>query len=338
MIVKVNIEYAGGGILMKASMKDVAKHAQVSVATVSHVINNTRFVSEETKKKVMDSIKALEYVPDLSARSFKTGRKNLIGIIVPDISNPVWAIIIEEVESVLAKDGYKLLIVNTKETEKREIENLKLLSSGLVDGLIIATTLTSFADIKPLVPEHFPMVFIDRQIPGCPCDMIIPQDYQAIHDGICQMILDGHRRIGFITGLMRLSTSINRLNAYKDALTEYNIPVEEELIQNGNSLSQSAVPLVQKLLEQKCSAIVASNNVMLDDVLYYLSSQNIHLGKDLLLLGQTVEGRKDYFAREARMILQPSKEIGRAAGKQILERIQNPELPVRTTVLLSTLL
>ena len=120
MIVKVNIEYAGGGILMKASMKDVAKHAQVSVATVSHVINNTRFVSEETRKKVMDSIKALEYVPDLSARSFKTGRKNLIGIIVPDISNPVWAIIIEEVESVLAKDGYKLLIVNTKETEKTD--------------------------------------------------------------------------------------------------------------------------------------------------------------------------------------------------------------------------
>ena len=77
---------------------------------------------------------------------------------------------------------------------------------------------------------------------------------------------------------------------------------------------------------------------MLDDVLYYLNSQNIRLGKDLLLLGQTVEGRKDYFAREARMILQPSKEIGRAAGKQIMERIQNPELPVRTTVLLSTLL
>jgi len=319
-------------------MKDVAKHAEVSVATVSHVINNTRFVSEETRKKVMDSIEVLGYVPDPTARSFKTGRKNLIGIVVPDIANPVWAIIIEEAESVLAKDGYKLLIVNTKETESREIENLKLLSSGLVDGLIIASTLTDFSSIRPLVPEKFPMVFIDRQLPGCPCDMIIPQDYPAIHDGICQMILEGHRRIGFITGLMRLSTSVNRLNAYKEALTEYGIPVEEDLIQIGNSLSRSAVPLVKTLLDKKCTAIVASNNMMLDDVLYYLNSQRIQLGTDLVLLGQTVEGRKNYYTRDVRMVLQPSKEIGQTAGEQILERIRNPEAPVRTTVLHSVLL
>lgn len=323
---------------MKASMKDVAKHAEVSVATVSHVINNTRFVSEETRKKVMDSIEVLGYVPDPTARSFKTGRKNLIGIVVPDIANPVWAIIIEEAESILAKDGYKLLIVNTKETESREIENLKLLSSGLVDGLIIASTLTDFSSIRPLVPEKFPMVFIDRQLPGCPCDMIIPQDYPAIHDGICQMILEGHRRIGFITGLMRLSTSVNRLNAYKEALTEYGIPVEEDLIQIGNSLSRSAVPLVKTLLDKKCTAIVASNNMMLDDVLYYLNSQKIQLGTDLVLLGQTVEGRKNYYTKDVRMVLQPSKEIGQTAGEQILERIRNPEAPVRTTVLHSVLL
>lgn len=323
---------------MKVSMKDVAKHADVSVATVSHVINNTRFVAEETKKKVLDSIEELGYVPDPTARSFKTGRKNLIGIIVPDISNAVWAIIIEEVESILAQDGYKLLIVNTKETESREIENLKLLSSGLVDGLIIASTLTDFSMIEPLVPSHFPMVFIDRQLPGCPCDMIIPQDYPAIYDGVRHMILRGHKRIGFITGLMRLSTSVNRLEAYKEALTEFGIPIEEDLIQIGNSLSKSAVPLVQTLLEKKCTGIVVSNNVMLDDVLYYLNFQGIRLGEDLVLLGQTVEGRADYFAKDVQMILQPSKEIGRTAGKQILERIKDPSLPVRNTILRSTLL
>ena len=323
---------------MKTSMKDVAKHAGVSVATISHVINNTRFVSEDTRKKVLDSIAALGYVPDPMARSFKTGRKNLIGIVVPDLSNPVWALIIEEVEGILARDGYKLIIVNTKETESREIDNLKVLSSGMVDGLIIATTLTDYSTVAASVPQGFPMVFIDRQLSGCPCDTIIPQDYPAIYEGICQIVADGHKKIGFISGLMRLSTSQNRLDAYKDALANCRISLDQELILHGNSLAQSAVPLVQKLLEKQCTAIVVSNNVMVDDVLYYLNSQGLQAGKDLTLLGQAVEGRKNFFAKDVRMILQPSKEIGQTAARQILERIQNPELPIRNTILHSLLL
>ena len=87
---------------MKASMKDVANHAGVSVATVSHVINQTRFVSESTRQKVLDSIKALNYVPDQMGKIFKTGKRNLIGIIIPDIDNTVWAMLIEEVEGILS--------------------------------------------------------------------------------------------------------------------------------------------------------------------------------------------------------------------------------------------
>ena len=137
---------------------------------------------------------------------------------------------------------------------------------------------------------------------------------------------------------MRLSTSQNRLDAYKDALANCRISLDQELILHGNSLAQSAVPLVQKLLEKQCTAIVVSNNVMVDDVLYYLNSQGLQAGKDLTLLGQAVEGRKNFFAKDVRMILQPSKEIGQTAARQILERIQNPELPIRNTILHSLLL
>lgn len=323
---------------MRPSMKDVAKHAEVSIATVSHVINNTRFVAEETRQKVMNSIEALGYVPNPTARSFKTGRKNLIGIIVPDIANPVWAIIIEEVEDILAEYGYKLIIVNTKETESREIENLKLLSSGMVDGLIVATTLTDFSQIAACVPKDFPMEFIDRQIPGCPYDTIIPQDSPAIYEGVRRIAANGHKKIGFISGLMRLSTSVNRLEAYKDALTDCGIPVEESLIRYGNSLSRSAIPLVQDLLNKECTAIVVSNNVMLDDVMYYLGRNQIQPGRDIVLLGQTAEAQRDFFGTGVQLILHPSKEIGRIAAEQLIERIQNPDLPVRNTILHSMLL
>lgn len=323
---------------MRPGMKDVARHAGVSAATVSHVINNTRFVAEETRQKVMDSINALGYVPDPTARSFKTGRKNLVGIIVPDISNPVWSIIIEEVEGILAKDGYKLIIVNTKETQQREIENIRVLSNGITDGLIIATTLEDFSQIRQSVPPDYPLVLIDRILDGCTCDTVIPQDYPAMYDGISQMIMNGHRRIGIITGLMRLSTSHNRLSAYRTALTDFGIPIDRDLIQYGNSLSQSAVPLVRNLLEKECSAIVVSNNVMLDDVLYYLNTQGLNPGTDIALLGQTVEGRKNYFTNQISLIMQPSGEIGRMAGRQILDRIGQPDLPLKNTILRSVLL
>ena len=334
------MNFLGKGVItIKASMKDVAKHANVSVATVSHVINNSRYVSEETRNKVYKSIEALGYVPDPMARSFKTGKKNLIGIVVPDIANTVWAIIIEEVEGILAKSGYKLLIVNTKETESRERDNLRLLSSGMVDGIILASTLSDYSEVAACVPKDFPMVFIDRELKGCTCDTIIPQDYTAVYDGVKEMLMHGHKKIGFISGLMRLSTSVNRLNAYRDALSDFGMDIDESLICYGNSMSQSAVPLVRELLEKDCTGIVVSNNVMLDDVLFYLDSQDICPGEELELLGQAVEGRRNYLAkRSVSLILQPSKDIGRTAAKQILERINDPSLPIRNTVLHSTLI
>jgi len=323
---------------MKVNMREVAKRAGVSIATVSHVINNTRYVSEEVRLKVEASIRELDYVPDQIGRSLKTGKKNLIGFVVPDIANPVWALIIEEVENTLAEFGCKLIIISTKETESREIENIRLLASGIVDGIMVASTLPDFEEIAALVPKGFPMVFIDRTIGNCLCDSVIPEDYNAVYEGVERFILAGHKRIGIITGLMRLSTSRNRLNAYKKAMDNYGLSVEEGFIQYGNSLAKSVVPLVQNILDLQCTALVVSNNVMASDVLHYLGGKQIKVGKDLFLLGQGVEGDLNYNLRSMDLIVQPSSEIGLAAGRQIWERIKNPDSPIRNIVLYSRLI
>ena len=104
---------------MKVTISDVAKLAGVSTATVSHTINNTRYVSSETKEKVYGAIKQLGYTPDASARSFRTGKKKTIGFIVPDISNKFFATMIETVENQLSAEGYHLIVANTKENMKR---------------------------------------------------------------------------------------------------------------------------------------------------------------------------------------------------------------------------
>ena len=128
---------------MKVTISDVAKLAGVSTATVSHTINNTRYVSSETKEKVYQAIAELGYTPDASARSFRTGKKKTVGFIVPDISNKFFATMIESVENDLSSHGYHLIIANTKEDMDREETNIRLLTAGLVDGLLIASTIAN---------------------------------------------------------------------------------------------------------------------------------------------------------------------------------------------------
>ena len=314
---------------MGIGIKDVAKEANVSTATVSHVINGTRYVSDETKKRVLDCINRLGYIPNSTARSFKTGKKNTIGIIVPDILNPVLAMIVEEVDGELDKYGYKLIISTTKDIPEREQESLRVLSSGLVDGIILASTQSSGKEISSCLPSNFPLVLIDRDVDDSSYDSILPNDNLAIAEGIHHLIETGHTNIGFISGLMRLTTSLYRKEAYCEALQNNNIAINNSLIKYGGSGREGVISMVKELLDDKCDAIFISNNVMLDDVLFYLQSQNIILGKDIAILGQSVAGyRSYYYSNNLGLIVQPSKEIGRSAVKQILVRIENPKSPI----------
>ncbi len=317
---------------MKVGIRDVAKHAGVSVATVSHVINNTRFVSDETREKVLNSIRELGYFPDQLARVFKTGRRNLIGIVVPDIANLYWATIIEAAENTLTAKGYKLIIISTNETESREVDGIQMIASGIVDGLIIASTQTDFSSIKKLVPKAFPMVFIDRVIADCPCDTIISSDYEAIYQGIQRLIDRGNRNIGHLAGLARVSPIQERVVAYMDSMRDNGLPVKDGYIRYVDSLATSVPTMVPQMIEAGCTALLVSNHVMTDDVFSYCSEHDLHI--DLLGYSQAAY---DYKHLRMDLIEQPSSEIGRRAGLQILKRIENPSSPVTNTVISSTL-
>lgn len=322
---------------MKANMRDVATHAGVSIATVSHVLNNTRYVADATRQRVMDSIQALGYVPDSMARSFKMGRRNLIGFVVPDIANSFWAVMIEEVENTLAAQGYHLVIVNTKETEQREIENLQLLSAGLVDGVIIASTLTDGAAIDSMLPSHFPLVFVDRTLENCPHDSITISNYASIYSGIAHLIANGHSKIGYIPGLMRLSTTKERLSAYRDAMRDHGMDVPDGLIQPGDSMSHSALKPMTSLLEQGCTALVVSNNVMAGDVIAHLGRRGEERMRQIAVLGYRDSSGDVLCSAPAGLIDQPTAQMAQLAAQQILRRIDEPESQLRNVVLSSNL-
>lgn len=148
-------------IYPKVTMRDVAAHAGVSIATVSNVINHTKPVSTDTQSRVLQAIADLNYHPDKTAQGFKTGRKYTIGLIVPNISSSFFASFIAHIESTLQERNYQVLIANTHEDPERETDSIRLLTSGMVDGLIIASSLTDYPQLQPFLAQkkHFPLYF-----------------------------------------------------------------------------------------------------------------------------------------------------------------------------------
>jgi LacI family transcriptional regulator len=322
---------------MKVTISDVARLAGVSTATVSHTINNTRYVSSETKEKVYKAIAELGYTPDASARSFRTGKKRTIGFIVPDIANKFFATMIESVENYLSAHGYQLIIANTKEDMDREETNIRLLTAGLVDGLLIASTMDDFQRFDELIPAGFPVVLVDRTFETKKYSSVCVSNFQPIYRSVCRLAGKGDRRIGIIGGLPRLSTTVERISAYQQAMADCGLPEDPDLIRYGDSMEKSAAGCLEELLERKCDAIIVCQGLMASETIIYLHQKGIQLAKDIDLVSFVDYDAAVYalYADQMDTIIQPVEELGDAAGEQILHRVEKPDAPIFEKVLTS---
>lgn len=316
--------------MRNTTMKEVAAYAEVSVATVSHVINGSRYVSEDTRRRVEKAIKKLSYTPNVAARSFKSGKKNILGFVVPDIANQYFSAMVETFEDTISQYGYSLILTNTRESMKREFEHVRNLCSGMVGGLAIASTAKCYADLEPYVAD-IPSIFVDRDLAGLSHDTIA-LDNGALHQGISDLLKSGHRRIGYIAGLEHLNTTRERVDVYRQALLEHELEVDETLIAYANSMSKSAIACVKSLLQKGCTTFIVSNNIMTSDTLSYLQRHASCLpgtSTPFHILGYSTENWPNISSVSISSIVPPAKEIGCIAGKMLIERIENPERPIQ---------
>lgn len=323
---------------MKVTISDVARLAGVSTATVSHTINGTRYVSGDTKEKVYHAIEELGYTPDASARSFRTGKKKTIGFIVPDISNRFFGTIIESAENQLSAKGYHLIIANTKESADREETNLRLLTAGLVDGLLVASTMDDFDRFDQLIPPGFPVVLVDRIFSTPKYSSVSVSNFQPIYRSVCRLAAKGKRRIGIIGGLPRLSTTRERVAAYQAAIADSGLAQDEKMIRYGDSMEDSAPPCLDQLLDQNCDAILVCQGLMAAVTIAYLRGKGIQPQRDLELVSFVDYNTHAYefYYDQVDQIVQPVEELGRIAGEQILRRVEHPDAPVLERVLTSS--
>ncbi|MGI6777884.1 MAG: LacI family DNA-binding transcriptional regulator [Acetivibrionales bacterium] len=247
---------------MPITIRDVAKLSGVSTATVSHVINNTRFVSEETRSKVDAAIRQLGYVMNINAQGLRSNVSHRIGLLVPEISAYFPVDIIEPIENVLLKKGYQLVLGYTHDNIELERIQIQNFNYQQIDGLLMFPAIGDHSYLKDM-KLNYPIVFLDRKAKNFEADCVMADDKKAAYDGISMLIEAGHQSIGIIIGNRGISTTQARYIGYENALRDHGILVDPALIKYGNSESQGGYDKTQELLnEGKMTALFPSNIMM----------------------------------------------------------------------------
>ncbi|MFJ6831094.1 LacI family DNA-binding transcriptional regulator [Streptomyces sp. NPDC091209] len=320
-----------------ATMADVARRANVSIATVSHVLNDTRPVLPRTRQAVLDAIDELGYTPNSLARSLVTSRTRSIGLAVSAITNPYFTEILQGVEAGALEHGYGLLIADPHDDPEHERTVVQLLHERRVDGMIIAPSATPDALLRYLGRHDVPTVFLDRLVSppvgsGFRHDQVCAENTEPMAALVAHLAERGHRRIGLVAGLPGLSTTTERITGYRHGLAHAGLPYDERLVAHGDSRTETAEEATHRLLSLGAppGALVTADNAMTIGALRALRERGLSVPDDLALCCFDDFSWADLFTPRLTVIAQPAKEIGATAVHLLLERLASPQLESRT--------
>lgn len=322
------------------TIKDVAKHADVSTATVSHVINNTRFVSDETKNRVLNSMEELNYKPNAIARSLRIKESKIIGLVIPDNTNPYFAEIAWSIELATSNQGYSIILCNSDGDIQRETFYINLLIEKQVDGVILVSAGESTENFAILQERKMPTVMVDRDSPNVNTDSVQIDNAEFGEVATSHLISLGHQRIACITGPREVTPSYDRLTGYKKALLMNDLSIEENYIIKGDFKPHGGYLAAKKLLHLKKppTAIFACNDLMAFGVIHAISEEGLNVPKDISLVGFDDIYLSTYVNPPLTTIRQPRIEMGREVVKSLINRIKNNVQISRSVVLSAELI
>jgi len=311
------------------TIDDVARLAGVSRATAGRAVGNYGNVSEKAREKVMRAVEELNYRPNAIAQGLRNQNTKTLAVIIGNIKNSYYNSLVFSIEDEAMKNGYNVLICNTNEQERKEIEHLQTVYSKRVDGII----LTSVYPVDHLIPDHLrhlydgdvPIVSVDRKINGMDIDLVQSDNEDASYRAAKYLISLGHRRIGLI-GTKDYSTVRERIRGYRRALVESNIPIDYSIIVDAEYAQPNAGRmLTSKLLDQNngITALYALNNTLCGGILLELKNRGMQVPRDISLLAWDDEELNQLF--DITTISQPVEETGRMATRRLFDLIEHPE-------------
>lgn len=319
--------------MAKATIKQVAAAAGVSTATVSRVLNDSDYVSDEIKERVMAAVNQLNYRPSAIARSLKQDRTYMIGVIVPDISNPYFMGISRGIEDIVGKEGFQLIFCSSDENPDKERRLLKLMQEKRVDAVVLATSGSNDPAIKQLADSKMPMVLVDRKLDlpeaGLTLDLVAEDNTEGASRLTRKLLEDGHTVIGVVNGPTRSSTGRERLDGVRKAMKEYGLN-EEPMVYNGDFSTEDGIRAVRHFLttERRPTAVISLNNRMSLGVLLEIVCSGLKIPVEMAVasFGEVEAGP---LLKESGLyyMKQHPYDMGVKAGEILLRRIRD-EVPL----------
>ena len=313
-----------------AQIKDVAKQAGVSVATVSRVMAGHAGVNDATRQRVLDAIQVLGYRPDLAARRLRSRRTDTIGLIVSDIRNPFFTEISRAVEDVAYQHRMRVILCNADEDPEKEALYLDLMRDENVSGVILSPTLPLLARFNP-GDYPFPIVLVDRCDRDTAADAVVLDNADSAYRLISHLIQQGHRRIGFLYGATS-ATGRQRQEGYVAAMTAHSLDVEAQAVAATVDAARAAAAEWLKRPPLP-DALVASNGLILLGLTEALQAAGLRFPDQIALAGFDDLPWTRLVEPGITVIAQPTYDLGRATIELLLQRITHPAQSVRRVVL-----
>lgn len=318
-----------------STMRDVANRAGVSPSTVSHVINNTRFVDPQTRERVVTAIDALGYRPNSVARSLRQRQTHTIGLVVPDSSSAFFAGVSRAVEDAGFNAGYSVILGNSDGSQVKERTYINVLLSKQVDGLILMSLGNDPSTVHTAIEEKVPVVVVDRVLQGTTVDQIMIDNEQGGYLAGKYLTGLGHTNVGCIAGPRGLSLAEERLEGFRRALREARIRLSERQVTYGDFGLEAGVEGIRALVRRDATltAVFSANDQMAIGAIYGLHQMGRAVPDDVSVIGfdDILQARATIPALTT--IAQPMQQLGTTSVQILLDRIQSPtRLPQRVVL------
>ena len=305
------------------TIRDVARKADVSVATVSRVFAKHGKVASELVQRVLQASQDLGYTPSAMAQGLRRGRSHTVGLVLSDVSNPFFGKIVRGVEDELNRAGYGVVIFDTDNTVEKEALAVQRVIEMRLDGLIVSSASREGQHFERIRREGMPLVFVNREPDDASDDSVISDNIGGAERGVAHLIEQGHRRIGIICASHRYSSARLRQMGYHKALMSAGLPLLKELIiETSDTTFEDGLQGVHELLAQNpppTAIFVTKNNLTLG-VVAGLQRANLRIPEQMAVLGFDDAEWASVFGLST--IMQPTYQLGTTAGLLLLKRME----------------